>query len=86
LAGITTWSGVNALSDVDHYKQTRRAPDRDDALGSVHRTDWLLAGTLVLAGATAYVGWRLVDFGSGSQAVSLCPAPGGAALAWSGKL
>jgi hypothetical protein len=86
LAGVTTWSGLSALSDVDHYKQTRRAADRDDALGSIHGTDWLLAGTVVLAGATAFVGWRLVDFGSGAQAVSVHPAPGGATLAWSGKL
>ena len=86
LGAVTAWSGTDALKQVDHYKQTRLAGDRDQALSSVHRTDWLLAGTLVLAGATTYAAFRLVELGSGAQSVSVMPQPGGAWLGWSGKL
>jgi hypothetical protein len=79
LAGVTTWSGVDALSDVDHYERTRRAPDRDRAESSMRRTDILLAGTLVLGGLTTLAGLRWVSFGAEADASS-------AVVTWSGKL
>jgi hypothetical protein len=79
LAGVTTWSGVDALGDVDQYKSTRRAPDRDTAESSVRRTDILLVGTLVLGGLTTLAGLRWVSFGAEADAT-------GAVVTWSGKL
>jgi hypothetical protein len=86
LGGLTAWSGMNALNQVDHYKQTRAREDREPALSSVHRTDWLLAGTLALTGVTAYVGLRWVDFGGQERALTIAPQARGASLVCSGKL
>jgi hypothetical protein len=79
LGGVTVWSGVDALDDVDHYEKTRRAPDRETAESSVRRTDILLAGTLVLGGLTTLAGLRWVSFGAEANAT-------GAVVTWSGKL
>jgi hypothetical protein len=86
LAGVTIWSGVDALGDVEHYEQTRLAGDRDTAQSSVRRTDWLLAGTLLMSGLTTYAGIAWVDFGGRPQALSVAPRATGAVVTWSGKL
>jgi hypothetical protein len=86
LAGVTIWSGVDALSDVDHYEGTRLAADRDAAQSSVRRTDLLLAGTLLVTGLTTYAAFAWVDFGGQRQALSVAPRSNGAVVTWSGKL
>jgi hypothetical protein len=86
LAGVSTWSGVDALGDVEHYEGTRAASDRDTARSSVRRTDLLLAGTLLMSGLTTYAGIAWVDFGGRPQALSVAPHAAGAVLTWSGKL
>lgn len=86
LAGVTTWSGIDALSKVGHFKKTRTSADRELALDSEHRTDYLLAGTAVVTVLTAVVGLRFVDFGSEHHALVVAPARGGALVSWSGEL
>jgi hypothetical protein len=86
LAGITVWSGVDALDDVDHYENTRAVADRDTARSSIKRTDFLLAGTLLMTGVTTYGGLRWVDFGGSGSALTVTPAAAGAVVTWSGKL
>jgi hypothetical protein len=86
LAGITVWSGVDALNDVDHYESSRVGEDRDTALNSVQRTDFLLAGTLLMTGVTIYGGLRWVDFGAEGSALTVTPNAAGAFVTWSGKL
>jgi hypothetical protein len=86
LAGVTVWSGVDALNDVDHYDGTRLVDDRDTAQSSVRRTDLLLAGTLLMSGLTTYAALVWVDFGGREQALSVAPQTSGAVVTWSGKL
>jgi hypothetical protein len=86
LAGVTTWSGIDALSKVDHFKKTRTTSDRELALKTEHRTDYLLAGTAAIAALTAFAGVTLVDFGSKQSALLVAPERGGALVSWSGEL
>lgn len=86
LAGVTIWSGLDALGDVEHYEETRVAGDRDAAQSSVRRSDWLLAGTLLMSGLTTYAGVAWVDFGGRQQTLSVAPRTAGAVVTWSGKL
>lgn len=86
LGGLTIWSGLDALDDVDRFESTRRGPDRSVALSSIQRTDILLGGTVVLTGITVYAGLRWTDFGSSQQALGIAPARGGALVSWSGQL
>jgi hypothetical protein len=86
LAGVTIWSGVDALSDVEHYESTRLVGDRDTAQSSVRRTDLLLAGTVLMAGLTTYAAIAWVDFAGRRQALSVAPQAAGAVVTWSGKL
>jgi hypothetical protein len=86
LVGVTIWSGVDALGDVEHYEKTRMAGDRDAAESSVQRTDLLLAGALLMSGLTTYAGIAWVDFGGREQALSVAPRTAGAVVTWSGKL
>lgn len=86
LAGVTIWSGVDALGDVDHYESTRTTGDRDAAQSSIRRSDLLLAGTVLMAGLTTYAAIAWVDFGGRRQALSVTPQAAGAIVTWSGKL
>ena len=86
LGGVTIWSGVDALSDVNRFKLSRTATDRSSATASVRRTDLLLAGTALMTGLTVFAGLRLVDFGGDEQAVGVAPEPNGALVTWSGRL
>jgi hypothetical protein len=56
LAGLTTWSGLDALA------ARRRLPgsqaETDAVMARAHRTDALLAGTALLAGLTVVLGVR----------------------------
>lgn len=86
LAGVTVWSGVDALNDVEHYEGTRVQGDRDTAQASVRRSDLLLAGTLLMSGLTTYAALVWIDFGGRKQALSVAPQTAGAIVTWSGKL
>jgi hypothetical protein len=86
LAGATIWSGVDALSAVDHYKSTRTTGDRDAAESSIRRSDLLLAGTVLMTGLTTYAAIAWVDFAGRRQALSVAPQARGAVVTWSGKL
>jgi hypothetical protein len=86
LGGITVWSGLDALSRVDHYKATRASGDRSSARESIRRTDWLLVGTALAAAVSTFAAVRLVDFGPDKPTVSVVAAPAGALLCWSGRL
>ena len=86
LGGVSIWSGIDALSDVDRFKSSRTSSDRATALAAIHRTDLLLAGTVLMAGATIFIGLDLVDFGNGKHTVGVAPGPSGAQLTWSGRL
>ncbi len=84
--GVTIWSGVDALDRVSHYKGTRTAAERERALSAVHRTDFLVAATVLLTGATTYAGLALVSFGDADHAVAVTALPEGALLTWSERL
>lgn len=59
LAGLTTWSGVstlNAKNDLPSTASPDYATARDDVYDQAQRTDWLLAGTLVMATSTVAAG------------------------------
>jgi hypothetical protein len=86
LGGITVWSGLDALSRADHYKATRTVSDRSRATASIRRTDWLLVGTALAAGASVFAAVRLVDFGPDKSTVSVVAVPTGAFVRWSGRL
>jgi hypothetical protein len=82
LLGITVWSGVDTLHA--RSEQPYTADERSSVYARAHRTDALLAATVVLSGATAYVGLRLVDWGDHTQ-VAASLQPGGASMAVSGS-
>jgi hypothetical protein len=67
LTGLTIWSGMDALAARDQLPGTQAETDAVVARG--HRTDALLAGTLLAAAGTVYVGVGWVDWGSGAKPV-----------------
>jgi hypothetical protein len=81
--GVTVWSGFDALDKKRKLGEPPSSKDRAELVRSVRRTDILLAGTTLLALTTAYVGWKLVDFGNGSVQAGL--APGRLALTMAGS-
>lgn len=60
LAGLTALSGLDTLAAKNQLPGTQA--DNDSVMRRAHRTDALLVGTLVAAGATAFVGFQLVDW------------------------
>jgi hypothetical protein len=79
LAGLTTWSGLDALA------ARRRLPgsqaDNDAVMARAHRTDALLAGTAVVAGLTVFLGVREIRRGaSASRTVPWVGVTAGGAL------
>lgn len=87
VAGLTVWSGIDALDDVDRFETTRRQGDRDTALSSMRRSDALLGGTVVLAALTAGAGIWLTDFGIQEEPrLSLASDGSTALLSLSGRM
>jgi hypothetical protein len=83
LLGVTIWSGLDALSARDRLPGTNE--DNDSVRARAHRTDAFLAGTIVLAAATTYVGLARVKWGAKSESVALggaFDAQGAALHAW----
>ncbi|HEX5099764.1 MAG TPA: hypothetical protein VFV94_09710 [Polyangiaceae bacterium] len=78
LAGLTTLSGLDTLQAKNQLPGTQA--DNDSVMHRAYRTDALLVGTLVAAGATAYVGLSLVDWGPAKVQVAASVAPDRATL------
>ena len=78
LAGLTTLSGLDTLAAKNQLPGTQA--DNDSVMRRAYRTDALLVGTLVAAGATAYVGLSLVDWGGPKVQVAARVAPDRAML------
>lgn len=72
-AGLTIWSGLDALNKKNSLSDPPTQSSRDELVASVRRTDILLAGTAILAVTTTYVGWKLVDFEGGEVSVAAHP-------------
>ncbi|MCA9598134.1 MAG: hypothetical protein KC776_32705 [Myxococcales bacterium] len=73
LAGITTWSGLDALSGKRELPSTPTTGQVDDVRGKVRRTDILLASTVIVGAATAYAGLELVQWGDASVSAAVAP-------------
>jgi hypothetical protein len=58
LAAATTWSGIDALHARSELPGTQE--DNDAVMARAHRTDALLAGTVLIGAATAYVEIRFL--------------------------
>ena len=85
LVGLTTWSGLDALSE-KHERESGGAysdEDRDEISQRARRTNYFLAGAAVLGGATAVAGIWFVDWGPRAK-TAVAPLPGGAALVTQG--
>jgi hypothetical protein len=86
LAGLTTWSGLDALSANRALPARPTQNESDDVHARMHRTDALLAGAIVVGAATAYAGIELVDWGGGRHASAmLAPVRGGGILSAAGR-
>jgi hypothetical protein len=81
LVGLTTWSGLDALSEKRERESggTYSTEDREEIDQRARRTNFFLAGAAVLGGATAVAGIWFVDWGSRTK-TAVAPLPGGAAL------
>jgi hypothetical protein len=86
LTGLTVWSGIDALAARNRLPGTRE--DNDDVLSRAHRTDALLAGTLVVGALTAVAGLRWVDWEGSDKQVSVQArvGPRGAAVHVAGPI
>lgn len=81
LVALTTWSGFEVLSARKLHDEDPQAYDPDDVRRKTRRTDFLVAGSVVLGAATAAAGIWLVDWGASTRtAVQVLPE-GGLALA-----
>jgi hypothetical protein len=79
LAGLTALSGLDTLAAKNQLPGTQA--DNDSVMRRAHRTDALLVGTVVAAGATAFVGFQWVDWtGSSHVQVAARVAPDRAML------
>jgi hypothetical protein len=87
LAGVTTWSSLDTKQEYDKAGNHDPSYDEERLRGMYLRTDLLVVATLLVGGATAYAGIRLVNWkgqagagGSPSVAVSIAPTPSGGSL------
>jgi hypothetical protein len=85
LAGLTTWSGLDALSAKDELPAQPTTTQSDDVRSKVLRTDLLLAGTVLVGGLTTYAGFSLVDWGDGRASATIIPTAGGALASVEGR-
>jgi hypothetical protein len=65
LLGLTTWSGIDTLSEKKKGLDRDPSYDKDTLLGKAHRTDAFLGATIIVGAVTAIVGLRLVDWHAG---------------------
>ena len=83
LAGVTTWSGLDTLSERDSYDQNRTQDGYEHGQTLERRTNVLLAATGVSAAATVVLGF-LTDFSGGAQSSGAGGARFGATMHRSG--
>jgi hypothetical protein len=82
LVALTTWSGLQALSARRSYDNPASAYDPDEVARLARRTDYFLAGSVLVGAATAVAGLFFVDWGpSEHTTLSLLPGGGAALLA-----
>jgi hypothetical protein len=62
LVGVTIWSGIDALHARNRLSVPSTEQANDDVWARAHRTDALLASSLIVGAATAYVGLVWVDW------------------------
>jgi NADPH-dependent curcumin reductase CurA len=75
LGGLAIWSGIDTL-DARGRLPGKTEEANDSVRARALRTDALLAGTLVLAAATTYVGLAQISWGQASEPVALGGALG----------
>jgi hypothetical protein len=80
LVGLTIWSGVETLS----AKSSATEANWDHVEHLARRTDIFLAGALIVGGATAFAGFRLVEWDSDSY-VTTALLPGGWGMVAAGQ-
>jgi hypothetical protein len=74
LTGVVVWSGVDALNAKARLPKVPTVHENQEVMARAHRTDALLAATILTAGATAYIGLRLVAWNPRTAvAASLSP-------------
>jgi hypothetical protein len=75
LAGITTWSGFDALAAKNDLPNDPTKKQVTDVRNKVTRTDIFLAASVVVGGLTTYAGLKLVDFGGNKESAHLMVSP-----------
>jgi hypothetical protein len=86
LVALTTWSGLDAMKEKNKIDDDPHNYDKDTVYAKVHRTDALLAATVVVGAVTTYLGLRLVEWGkpqaptSARVGVWMHPSPVGGTL------
>jgi hypothetical protein len=75
LAGITTWSGLDALSAKNDLPAEPTKKQVTDVRNKTTRTDIFLAATVLVGGLTTYAGIALVDFGGKKEKAQLVLGP-----------
>src|SRR5439155_21870304 len=87
LGGFTAWSGLDALAERRKFDDAPAEYDPSVVHSKATRTDGLLVATVLVGGATAYLGFRLVNstrqqpnMSSPSVAVAFHPVASGGGL------
>lgn len=87
LAGVSVWSGVDAIQAKDALPAVPLRAQNEDVLGRATRTNVLVAGTVIAALATAAAGVWLVSWESpgGVTKVGVAPSTAGLSAAIEGR-
>jgi hypothetical protein len=86
LVALTTWSGVDTLAALHKHDDNAPDYDPDSVRNKMHRTDALLAATVLVGATTGYLGWKLVNWAPAggregpAVSVSVRPTPFGGGL------
>lgn len=80
LAGVTTWSGLNALGKSSDYKDNpnRTLQEKEDVEGAMTRSNVLFGATVLAGAATAVMGVFFVDWKGNAVSAGVSPTTGGA--------
>lgn len=88
VVGVWAWSGLDTLSAL-HKLPDPVPPEQRGERASVHdkalRTDLLLAGSVVMASITTYLGVAVVDWSGGESRTAIVPMKGGAGVVTTGR-
>lgn len=91
LAGVTVWSGVDAISAKHALPAVPAQSQEDDVLARARRTDYLLLGAGIAGVASAAIGAFLTEWRPRAPAdaapatAAVVPLPGGASLVAGGR-